>query len=87
MRVPAVDHLVRIVLFWRERGAPERRVTPWAVTVRVVIRMGLVYRYRWTRTETLHRDGQQQLGLGECQVRSGEGRCATCISSAQLTVS
>jgi len=34
----------------------------------------LVYRHRWTGTETFHRDGKQQLGLGDCQVRSGEGQ-------------
>ena len=39
-----------------------------------VIRMILVYRHRWTGTETFHRDGKQQLGLGDCQVRSGEGQ-------------
>jgi hypothetical protein len=39
-----------------------------------VIRIVLVYRHRWTGTETFHRDGKQQLGLGDCQVRSGEGQ-------------
>ena len=33
-----------------------------------------VYRHRWTGTETFHRDGKQQLGLGDCQVRSGKGQ-------------
>src|SRR5262245_55053490 len=37
-----------------------------------VICMVLGYRHRWTETETFHRDGKQQLGLGDCQVRSGE---------------
>jgi len=36
--------------------------------------MVLVYRHRWTRTETFHRDGKQQLELGDCQVRSGAGQ-------------
>ena len=39
-----------------------------------VIRMVLVYRHRWTGTETFHRDDKQEWGLGECQVRSGEGQ-------------
>jgi hypothetical protein len=30
--------------------------------------MLLVYRHRWTGTETFHRDGKQQLGLGDCQM-------------------
>jgi hypothetical protein len=33
-----------------------------------------VYRHRWTGTETLHRDGKQFLGMGDCQLRSGEGQ-------------
>ena len=29
---------------------------------------------RWTGTETRHRDGKQHVGLGDCQLRSGEGQ-------------
>jgi DDE superfamily endonuclease len=75
MRIPAVDHPVRIVLFWRERG--DQEASKALVSNRLgweVIRMVLVYRHRWTGTETFHRDGKQQLGLGDCQVRSGEGQ-------------
>jgi DDE superfamily endonuclease len=75
MRLPAVTHPVRIVLFWRERG--DQEASKALVSNRVgweVIRMVLVYRHRWTGTETFHRDGKQQLGLGDCQVRSGEGQ-------------
>ena len=75
MRIPDVTHPVRIVVFWKERDAAEaskalvsKRLT-WEV-----IRMVLVYRHRWTGTETFHRDGKQELGLGDCQVRSGEGQ-------------
>jgi hypothetical protein len=75
MRIPDVAPPVRIVLFWREREAQE--ASKALVSNRLgweVIRMILVYRHRWTGTETFHRDGQQQLGLGDCQVRSGEGQ-------------
>jgi hypothetical protein len=75
MRIPDVTHPVRIVLFWRERSDPE--ASKALVSNRLgweVIRIVLVYRHRWTGTETFHRDGKQQLGLGDCQVRSGEGQ-------------
>jgi hypothetical protein len=31
-------------------------------------------KYRGTGTETFHRDGKQQLGRGDCQLRDGEGQ-------------
>jgi hypothetical protein len=43
--------------------------THWEVT-----RVLRGYGHRWTGTETLHRDGKQHLGLGDCQLRSGEGQ-------------
>jgi DDE superfamily endonuclease len=75
MRIPDVGHPVRIVLFWRERS--DQEASKALVSNRLgweVIRIVLVYRHRWTGTETFHRDGKQQLGLGDCQVRSGEGQ-------------
>jgi hypothetical protein len=75
MRIPAVGHPIRVVLFWRARDAHE--ASKALVSNRLgweAIRMSLVYRHRWTGTETFHRDGKQQLGLGDCQVRSGEGQ-------------
>src|SRR5215212_5428966 len=75
MRIPDVTHPVRIVLFWRERA--DQEASKALVSNRLggeVIRIVLVYRHRWIGTETFHRDGKQQLGLGDCQVRSGEGQ-------------
>jgi len=85
MRIPDVTHPVRIVLFWRERS--DQEASKALVSNRLgweVIRMVLVYRHRWTGTETFHRDGKQQLGLGDCQVRSGEGqtRHVSLVSAA-----
>jgi hypothetical protein len=39
-----------------------------------VSRIVRVYRHRWTGTETFHRDGKQQLGLGDCQLRDLQGQ-------------
>jgi DDE superfamily endonuclease len=75
MRIPDITHPVRIVLFWKERDDAE--ASKALVSNRLgweVIRMVLVYRHRWTGTETFHRDGKQELGLGDCQVRNGEGQ-------------
>lgn len=85
VRIPGVDHAVRVVVFWKERE--ETAASKALVSNRVyweVTRMLLVYRHRWTGTETFHRDGKQQLGLGECQVRKGEGqtRHAYLVSAA-----
>ena len=39
-----------------------------------VCRILRVYRHRWTGTETYHRDGKQELGMGDCQLRNGQGQ-------------
>ena len=75
MRIPGVTHPVRIVLFWKERDEAEASKALGSNRLCwEVIRMVLVYRHRWTGTETFHRDGKQELGLGECQVRTSEGQ-------------
>ena len=85
MRLPDVGHPVRIVLFWRERSDQEARKALGSNRLGwEVMRIMLVYRHRWTGTETFHRDGKQPLGLGDCQVRSGEGqtRHVSLVSAA-----
>jgi hypothetical protein len=75
LRIPDVKHKVRIVILWPEREAKQARIVlvsnrvQWEVT-----RIVRVYRHRWTGTETFHRDGKQELGLGDCQLRSREGQ-------------
>jgi uncharacterized protein YndB with AHSA1/START domain len=75
MRIPDVKHKVRIVMIWRYKNDAEpckilvtNRIT-WEVS-----RIVRVYRHRWTGTETFHRDGKQQLGLGDCQLRDVQGQ-------------
>jgi uncharacterized protein YndB with AHSA1/START domain len=75
LRIPKVNHKVRIVILWKERSDTEackmvvsNRVT-WEVS-----RILRVYRHRWTGTETFHRDGKQHLGMGACQLRDPEGQ-------------
>jgi len=75
LRIPDVQHKVRVVILWPSREAANPRIilvsnrVQWEVT-----RVVRVYRHRWTGTETFHRDGKQQLGLGDCQLRTREGQ-------------
>jgi hypothetical protein len=75
LQIPEVKHRVRIAMLWRHREDSRPRImlvsnrTQWEIT-----RMVRVYRYRWTGTETFHRDGKQQLGMGDCQLHDGEGQ-------------
>jgi len=75
IRIPGVDHPVRIVLLWECWNSRELRKV--LVTNRVmweVTRILRVYLKRWRGTETFHRDGKQNLGMGDCQVRDGQGQ-------------
>lgn len=73
--LPDYTHAVRIVILWEHWNGKEpgkiliTNQTHWDVT-----RVLRSYGQRWTGTETLHRDGKQPLGLGDCQLRSGEGQ-------------
>jgi hypothetical protein len=75
LTIPDVKHRVRIVIIWDKKNDVEPRKI--LVTNRVqweVSRILQVYRHRWTGTETFHRDGKQQLGMGDCQLRDGQGQ-------------
>jgi hypothetical protein len=89
LRIPDVKHPVRIVLFFKQKSDPQ--ASKALVSNRIiweVTRMLLVYRHRWTGTETFHRDAKQQLGMGDCQVRSGQGqtrhRYLVCVAYSLL---
>jgi hypothetical protein len=75
VKIPKVNHRVRIVIIWNHRrdGSPCKVLvsnrTTWEVH-----RILEVYRDRWTGTETFHRDGKQELGMGDCQLRDGVGQ-------------
>src|SRR5260370_12663771 len=65
----------RIVILWKQQPGPAPRII--LVSNRVcweVSRIVRVSRHRWTGTETFHRDGKQQLGLGDCQLRDVQGQ-------------
>jgi len=73
--IPNVNHKIRLVFIWDKKQDEELRKV--LVTNRVtweVCRILQVYRYRWTGTETFHRDGKQELGMGDCQLRDGQGQ-------------
>jgi DDE superfamily endonuclease len=75
VRIPDVKHKVRIVIIWSNREDRQARII--LVTNRITWearRVVRVYGNRWTGTETFHRDGKQQLGMGDCQLRDGQGQ-------------
>jgi len=75
IRIPKVDHPVRIVVTWdRKNGTKAGKILVTNRTYWEVTRILGVYLKRWTGTETLHRDGKQHLGMGDCQVRNREGQ-------------
>lgn len=75
LRIPEVKHRVRIAILWDKQEDKQPRLI--LVSNRVhweISRLVRVYRQRWTGTETFHRDGKQQLGMGDCQLRDRVGQ-------------
>jgi hypothetical protein len=73
--IPGVHHKIRLVIIYKHKQ--DREPCKILVTNRVtweVCRILQVYRSRWTGTETFHRDGKQELGMGDCQLRDGQGQ-------------
>jgi hypothetical protein len=75
IRIEGVDHPLRLVILWKNKNDKTARKmlvsnrTYWEVS-----RILRVYRRRWQGTECFHRDGKQHLGMGDCQLRNGQGQ-------------
>ena len=75
IRIPGVNHTLRIVVLWKQQRDTEPvKILISNRTYWEVHRILKTYRKRWRGTETFHRDGKQHLGMGACQLRSGEGQ-------------
>lgn len=75
IRIPEVDHPVRIVILWaRWNSACPSKILVSNRTRWEISRILRVYRCRWRGTECFHRDGKQHLGMGDCQLRNGQGQ-------------
>ncbi len=81
IRIPEVDHPVRIVILWKHRNSSQAsKILVSNRTYGEVSRILRVYRRRQRGTECFHRDGKQHLGMGDGQLRNGRGQTRpTCI--------
>ena len=61
IRIPKVDHPVRILVLWSEADAKQpRKILITNRTYWEAHRILKAYKRRWTGTETFHRDGKQR---------------------------
>ena len=77
LRSHAVGVGAKRLSYGRARYKRDAELCKVLVTNRInweVSRILGVYRYCWTGTETFHRDGQPELGLGDCPLRDGLGQ-------------
>jgi hypothetical protein len=75
LKIPKVHHPVRMVVLWdQHRDQEPCKILVTNRTTWEVRRILGVYRERWTGTETFHRDGKQELGMGACPLRDGQGQ-------------
>lgn len=75
VHIDGVDHPVRIAILWEHWNSKEpRKILVSDKTVWEIGRILRVYRHRWRGTECFHRDGKQHLGMGDCQLRNGQGQ-------------
>ena len=83
MRIPDVDHPVRVLMFWKERD--DEQSSKALVSKRVfweVLRMTLVYRHRWTGPRPSIGTASSSWAWEIVRCAPARVRPATCISSA-----
>lgn len=74
-RMPELNHKIRLMLIWENQT--DSKLTKCLGTNMIkweIRRIKRTYELRWTGCECYHRDGKQELGMGECQLRTMEAQ-------------